>query len=114
MSNYLLRIVFKDLDADLIGVDLHIYLEDISEADAAAELLGQQTILNVTVPRNQPVYLASLEVPAFGAGAQVSVRVHVDTSGSATPSPGDYLSTSVCSIPRPVPAEGVVVHVHRI
>jgi hypothetical protein len=34
MSNYPVRIIFEVLDVDLVGVDLHIYLEDISEAGA--------------------------------------------------------------------------------
>ena len=114
MSNYSLSIVFDDLDADLVGVDLHIYFEDISEAGAPSKLLVQRAISKVTIPRSQPVYPASLEAPVFDSGAQVSVRVHVDTSRSGTTTAGDYLSTSVCPVPRSAPAASIEVRVQRI
>ncbi len=114
MSSYPLRIVFEFLDVNLVGVDVHIYLEDISEAGAPSKIVAERSFANVSIPCSESVYLANLDVPSFGRGAQISVRVHVDTSRSGTTTVGDYLSTSVCPIPEPVPAEGIDVHVHRI
>lgn len=114
MGNYSLRIVFEDLEADLAGVDLRIYLEDISEADAPSKVLAERTISNASISRSRPVYLVSIDAPVLDSGARVSARVHVDTSRSGTTTAGDYLSTSVCLLPRTPPAAGVDVHVHRI
>jgi len=114
MSNYPLRVVFEVLDVDLVGVDVHIYLEDISEAGAPSRIVAQRSFVNVNIPCGESVYLANLDAPSFDSGARISVRVHVDASRSGTTTLGDYLSTSVCPIPEPVPAEGIDVHVHRI
>jgi len=114
MGSYSLRIVFEEMPADLLGADLHIYLEDISEAGAPARILTERTISNAIVSRGQPVYATSIHVPEFDSTARVSLRVHVDASRSGTTTRGDYVSTSVCPIPPSAPAQGVEVHVHRI
>ena len=49
MSNYPLRIVFEVLDVDLVGVDVHIYLEDISEAGAPSRIVAERSFVNVNI-----------------------------------------------------------------
>ena len=114
MGTFPLMIVFDELDTNLVGVDLHIYVEDIGEADAPSKLLDHKTIPNVTIRGQPPVYVARLEAPPLGDNAQVSIRVHADTDRSGTMTSGDYLSTSVCALPRQMPPLGLDVRVHRI
>lgn len=114
MDHFPLTIVFDDLDADLVGVDLHVYVEDIAQADAPSKLLQHQTVPNVTIPHRRPIYVARLNLPTPGRDAQASIRVHADTTRSGSLTTGDYLSTSVCLVPRTVPARGLDIHIHRI
>lgn len=75
------------------GGTLYVRIEDVSRADAPAELIAETAI-----PIERPLAAGeelpfTLEIPALDAAAHYSLRAHLDTTGTRRIDPGDRIST---------------------
>jgi hypothetical protein len=84
------------------GATVHVRVEDVSRADAAATLVAE-AILPLRSPLAAGAELPfSLAIPDVDERARYSVRVHVDTTGSGDITAGDRIST----VAHPVLTQG--------
>jgi uncharacterized lipoprotein YbaY len=72
---------------------LYVRVEDVSRADAAAELVAE-----IAIPIDHPLAAGavvpfSLAVPDIDDQAHYAVRAHLDTTGTRRIDPGDRIST---------------------
>ncbi len=83
-----------DDQRDPAGGTLYCRIEDITEADAIAGVLAEQTLDVSNVPYGESLHL-EIEVPEenIQAKASYSVRLHLDKSGNGRVSSGDYVTT---------------------
>jgi len=87
------ELVFPPGTPHLVGVIVHILLEDVSYSDAPANVLAEQEIPTLTHrPGTDPPVRFHLTVPAPDPRASYAVRAHVDVDGDGRVSRGDYLS----------------------
>lgn len=109
------RVVFGPDARPFSGATVRVQIEDVSLADAAAQILTEQVIHNISYTPDSAV-----EVPfALAAGRtderrDYVVRVHVDLNGDGQIQPGDYISTEsypVLTYGRP---RDLTVRVHRV
>lgn len=72
---------------------LHLMIEDVSRADAAAETVGRADLpVNGPLPAGT-VLPFEIAVRDVDPGARYSVRAHLDRSGSGEIESGDLIST---------------------
>jgi uncharacterized lipoprotein YbaY len=90
-------IVFESFRPELTGATVYVRLEDVSLADAPAEVVSEQVIGN-------PAERASAKgIPFALPGSRTdidsrnrySTAVHVDMDGTGNVSAGDYISTEI-------------------
>ena len=74
--------------------DLIVEVEDVSRADAPAQVVGEQRLLGVSVRAGQ-VFPFAIEIPSdrIDPSHSYSVRVHIDMTGSGKVEPGDLITT---------------------
>jgi uncharacterized lipoprotein YbaY len=84
------------LDKDVgpfTGATVYVRLENVSRADAAAEVVAEQVHRGVSHRAGEEKALAfELRVEGFNERAAYSVRVHVDVEDDGVISRGDYIS----------------------
>ena len=81
-------------DAVFVGATIHVRLLDATLADGPARTVAEQTIPNVSHPRDSGGSVAfALRAGGLDARARYVVRVHVDVDGDGRVSRGDYTST---------------------
>ncbi|HEX6044354.1 MAG TPA: YbaY family lipoprotein [Pyrinomonadaceae bacterium] len=87
------RILFDKDVAPFTGATVYVRLENVSRADAAAEVAAEQVLRGVSHRGGEEEALPfELRVESVDERAQYSVRVHVDVDGDGELSPGDYVS----------------------
>ena len=75
------------------GAVMHVFVEDVTHADAAARVAARlDVLLPGAIARGQAVPFR-LSVAQVDAGRHYSVRVHVDRSASGRIEAGDHIST---------------------
>lgn len=114
MNHIDLIIHFDHLEEDLSEVDLYIYLEHLSEADAPSRIVAQYPLKGVSIASAESNARVRLETADLSTDDELSVRVHADVDRSGSMSPGDYLTTSQTLVP-PLPHSGpLTVHLQKI
>ena len=75
-------------------VDVLVYVEDVSRADAPSVVVGEQILKGVSLRSGEALPFA-IEVTANNIDERnlYSVRVHIDTSQSGDTTLGDFVST---------------------
>jgi hypothetical protein len=89
------------------GAALHVRLERIGPADAAARAVAETAATVSYTGRPIP-----FELRARAEGAPCRLRVHVDVDGDGAVSAGDFVSTESLTVAGP--AEGLEVRVTRV
>ncbi len=88
------EIVFDERATPFAGAAVHVRLEEVSEADAAAVLIAEEVTRDVTF---DPVRQRTIAFAIHGAvpdqAASYLVRVHIDVDGDGVVSSGDFIST---------------------
>lgn len=75
------------------GAVMHVFVEDVSHADAAARIAARLDLaLPGAIARGQAVPFR-LSVAQVDVGRHYSVRVHVDRSANGRIEAGDHIST---------------------
>lgn len=131
----MLRIHFDGLDDDVIDADVRVVLEDVSEADAPAPVVGRWLFSGQSIAAGPAMIEVGIDPGTIDRPADTSVRVHVDVDRSGTLTAGDFVSTAVQplagSLPDPPPSASptvaddiasidplqrrtIVVHVERV
>jgi uncharacterized lipoprotein YbaY len=87
--------IFFDKDAgSFTGATVYVRLENVSRADAAAELVAEQVLRGVAHRYGEEQALPfELEVESVNERGEYSVRVHVDVDGDRAIGLGDYITT---------------------
>ena len=87
---------FPEPNVEVYGATLYLRLEDITYADAPAEVIAQEIVRNVYVHQSAPLR-ANLRVAQdrIQETALYSVRAHLDADGDGRVSLGDWVSTQV-------------------
>jgi uncharacterized lipoprotein YbaY len=87
------EVVFDPAAQPFSGAAVYIRLEDVSRADAAARVVGEQILPDVsyTAGSSAPLQFA-VEGSDLDDQARYAVRVHVDIDGDGEISRGDYIS----------------------
>lgn len=76
------------------GAVLHVYLEDVSLADAAATVTANISIAGLAHQNGRASsWPFELEAGSIDQRAHYAVRAHVDRHGGGQIQPGDYVST---------------------
>jgi putative lipoprotein len=103
------RILFDKDVGPFTGATVYVRLENVSRADAAADVAAEQTLRGVSHADGEEQALSfELLVESIDERAQYSVRVHVDVDGDGELSPGDYVSPAthpVLTYGHPIQAE---------
>ena len=87
------RILFDKDVGPFTGATVYVRVENVSRADAAAEVAAEQVLRGVSYRGGEEEALSfELRVDSVDERAQYSVRVHVDVDGDGEISPGDYVS----------------------
>lgn len=93
---------------------VHVRLEDVSRADAEAELVAELTLpLAASLPAGAELPFAII-APEIDGHARYSVRAHVDVSGTGDVTVGDLLSTAAYPVLTLENPDEVTVEVHLI
>lgn len=101
MSDQLeIDLMFPPLSADLSDVVVHVWVEDIGEADAPAPAFLEQRFANINVSRHVRTARLKIELPDLHDAMRPAVRVHVDASGTGTMTSGDYINPAVVDVPE--------------
>ncbi len=100
MNRLEVAIHFDNLETNLPDANVHIYIEDISEAGAPSKTLSENHLYHVSVESDPAIFHASVDFPPSAPDADLSLRVHVDVNGDGDLTPGDYLTTSIHSLKR--------------
>lgn len=91
------EVCFSKISAAFIAATLIIFVEDSSRIDAAAKVISEHQITNVSrSPAHPDPVPFTIELPPSENAGQLScrtLRVHVDVDSSGQVSPGDYVST---------------------
>jgi uncharacterized lipoprotein YbaY len=108
------KIVFPPGDRPAEAERVVASIEDVSHADAPAELIARHVQEKVTVPQDEKASLLfAIGYPAsVDPRSRYAVRVHVDVTGTETVTPGDFVSTVSYPV-SPEPGE-VTVRVQRV
>ena len=114
MHHFKANIHFEDLSCDLKDVDIHIYVEDLSEVDAPPKILSESHLLGVSIKQAEGVFNTDVEYPEVSPDVELSMRIHVDTTGSGTMAEGDYFTTSVHRIEQHSASRQEDVYLSRI
>jgi hypothetical protein len=94
-----LDLIFPPLAGDLAGAIVHVYIEDVGEADAPAPLYAQSQYTNVQMARDAGKLTLHVDLPDLRAAIRPAIRVHVDTSRTGTMSPGDFINPAIVDVP---------------
>jgi uncharacterized lipoprotein YbaY len=88
------KIVFEDHSSAFDDAAIHIRLEDVTRADAAAVLVTEKVLQPVSHPAGMtdgPEFEMPVHLP--DRSALYSVRVHVDVHRNGQITRGDFIST---------------------
>jgi putative lipoprotein len=97
-------------------VDVIVRIEEVSRADAAAEVVATHHFTTV-LPRSGGTSLPfafPIDEVALDPRGTYTIRCHIDTSGTGSVERGDYLSTAFQTVAVPLGSDPLVVHVQRI
>lgn len=114
MRHFKAKICFDHLNRDLKDIDIHIYVEDLSEADAPSKIFSEKHLRGVSIRANEGVFCTDVTYPDVSPVGELSIRIHVDTSGSGTMEEGDYFTTSVHHLAQHPLSKQEDIHVSRI
>lgn len=78
---------------------LHIVVEDVGEADAAAPVLFE-TDVDAIVQPDGSIAAFEVELPAIPDAAQPAVRVHVDEGSTGALETGDFVNPALVRLPQ--------------
>lgn len=88
------RIVYGSDARPFSGATIRVRLEDVSRADAPAEILTEQVIRDISYEPADPTEVQfALRGRRPDDRRHYSVRVHVDLNSDGDVEPGDYVST---------------------
>lgn len=104
-----LRILFDGLDDQVVDADVRVVVEDLSEADAPAPVLGRWLFSGQSISADQPMVEVGIDPDLADKSNNASVRVHVDLDGSRSIAAGDFVSTSVVRLSDPPPSADLSV-----
>jgi len=97
------------------GATVYVRLEDVSRADAAATLIAEQVLRDVSHRARRADRLAfQLQGKPPDRKASCSVRVHVDVDGDGQISLGDYISMESYPVRTQGNPPNVSMRVHRV
>lgn len=94
-----LDLIFPPLAGDLAGADVHVYIEDVGEADAPAPLYAQSKFTNVQIARDAGQLTLHVDLPDLRAAIRPAIRVHVAISRTGTMRPGDFINPAIVDVP---------------
>jgi uncharacterized lipoprotein YbaY len=93
---------------------LHIRLQDVSGADASAEVLADQVIRGISLsPPGESVAFA-FEVPALEPRGIYAIEAHLDVTGSGEVAVGDFLTMEHFGVDPTLESQSVMVRVKQI
>ena len=109
-----LRGVVRLRDAAPKPNSLRVKVEDVSRADAAAQVVAE-----TIVPLERPLSAGdtipfSITIPEISEGVRYNVGAHIDCSGSGEIRAGDLISTQAYPVITQGHADSVVVEVQAI
>jgi uncharacterized lipoprotein YbaY len=87
------EVKFEDHAVSFSNATMHVYLENVSAADASSEVVGYYERKNVSYPDNKSKTL-SFEITGKELNERESytIRVHIDIKSSGRVSKGDFIS----------------------
>lgn len=96
------------------GATLHIYVEDVSRADAAATRVAE-----LATPLDRPLAAGAslpfaLNVPEVDARVRYNVRVHLDATGSGTVTSGDQITTQSYPVLTPGAPDEIAINLTAV
>jgi hypothetical protein len=94
-----LDLIFPPLAGDLAGAVIHIYVEDVGEADAPAPLYAKAEFTDVRVARDAGKLTLHVDLPDLHDALRPAIRVHVDTSRTGAMSSGDFINPAIVDVP---------------
>lgn len=109
-------IIFKSTRPELTGATVHVRLEDVSRADASANIVSEQLIENPAEhvsPEGIPFVLSGNQSD-IDLQRRYSVSVHVDMNRSGEVNSGDYISMKSYPVLTDGNSNEVIVSVQRI
>lgn len=87
------KIIFGDKVSSFAGATLHVYLEDVSLADAASVIVGKYIEKNVKFDGEISAFLSfRIEYNDLDLSDRYEIRVHVDVDGDGEVSKGDFIN----------------------
>jgi uncharacterized lipoprotein YbaY len=87
------EVVFDETAQSFSGATVTIRLEDVSRADAPAQIVAEQILPDVSHTAGSPTQLPfAIEGTIPDERARYAVRVHVDVDGDGQLGPGDYMN----------------------
>ncbi|MEO5650029.1 MAG: YbaY family lipoprotein [Ginsengibacter sp.] len=87
------KITFEEKASSFIGATLHVYLEDVSMADAASVIVGRYVEKKVNFNGETSGFLSfKINYKDLDSGNRYEIRVHIDVNGDGGVSKGDYIN----------------------
>jgi hypothetical protein len=94
-----LDLQFPD-QARLAGkVSVHVVVEDVGEADAAAPLLYETEVHELSIGPDGKIEPIELRIPDVGGAIEPAIRVHVDQGATGTLTEGDFINPARLRLP---------------
>jgi uncharacterized lipoprotein YbaY len=90
-------------DRALRSASIRVRIEDVSRADAAAQLLGELVIAAISdaeVEQGRVPFEIELDDRAASDRAALTIRAHVDVDADGKVGPGDFVTTEYIAVPR--------------
>src|SRR4051812_26144601 len=109
------RVMFGSDAQSFSGATVRVKLEDVSRADAPAQVLTEQLIHNVSyTPRSAAAVSFALAGVVLDERRDYVVRVHVDLDGDGQIQPGDYISVESYPVVTYGHPRRITVRVRRV
>lgn len=87
------ELTFEEDAPPFTGATMYVYLENITVADIAAEVIDYYVEQNVSFDPKTTILSFAMAGKALDPRASYAVRVHIDIDGDGKVSQGDFIST---------------------
>jgi putative lipoprotein len=104
----ILDLRFPPLSADLANAVVHLTVEDVGEADAPARVLFERDFTHIRVSREDRTVRIECDLPDLRGAVRPAIRLHVDTSGTGTITPGDFINPAIVDVSSGVRRTGLI------
>ena len=109
------EIFFEDVFSSFSGATVYIRLEDVSIADAPAQIVAEKVVRNVSVNVDNLRPLPfSLNSPVLDERAMYSLSAHVDVGNNGIITQGDYITTESYPVKAFQSSVRMTVHVRPV